>query len=335
MRTFTIILLGLFSILINPNHENPERKKVLDKVFLLLEENIANPDWLKDQSFLDFKKDMYSEKVMKLSDINFLYYFKEQRHKLPFSHLNLEVNSLPKLKQESKKEEPVLYWKPLNKTTAYLKVRTFVSEAQPMIKAVSEIGIDTYDHLIIDLRDNGGGNLDAPVVLGRFLTQSHIDAGIYLTRKWFQEEKRSATKEDIPTFPFLQDFTTKGIFKMYREEKAFRMVLPPHSNPVFKGKVYVLVNSNTASACEPLIDLLQKEKIATLVGPRSAGNMLTGDYFKVNEKYKLFLPIADYQTANGDRLDRVGVIPEHKVRSENTLEFVLENLIKNKEISKN
>ncbi len=56
MKTFTIILFGLFSIIINPNHENQERKKVLDKVFLLLEENIANPNWLENQSFLDFKK---------------------------------------------------------------------------------------------------------------------------------------------------------------------------------------------------------------------------------------------------------------------------------------
>ena len=208
-----------------------------------------------------------------------------------------------------------------------MKVRTFVTDAKPMVKAVNEIGIDTYDHLIIDLRDNGGGNLDAPVILGRFLTQESIDAGIYLTRKWFLEENRSANKEDIKEFPFLKDFTLKGISKMYATEKAFRMVLPPHSNPTFKGKVYVLVNSNTASACEPLIDLLQKKKIAAIVGPVSAGNMLTGQEFKIDEKYTAFIPIADYQTANGDRIDQVGVTPKHKVRSENTLNYVLTKLI--------
>ena len=105
------------------------------------------------------------------------------------------------------------------------------------------------------------------------------------------------------------------------------MVLPRHDQPIFKGKVYVLVNSNTASACEPLIDLLQKKHIATLVGPPSAGAMLSGQSFKINENYSLFLPISDYQTAEGDRLDKKGVIPEHKVRSENTLDYVLEKLI--------
>ena len=315
---------ALFS---NATSINPERRQVLDKVFLLLEENIANPDWLTAKSFLDFKSDLYSEKVMKMTDKDFLSYFKEQRKKLPFSHFDLHSKSfLEGIKAETK-DQPVLYWKALNEDVAYLKVRTFITDAAPMIKAVSEIGIDRYDHLIIDLRDNGGGSLDAPVILGRFLTQEYIDAGVYLNRKWFLKEQRAASKEDIAKFPFLQDFTLAGISKMYQNEVAFRMVLPPHSNPTYQGKVYILINGNTASACEPLIDIMQQKKIATVVGPRSAGNMLTGQTFKINETYEVFLPIADYQTADGRRLDQVGVIPEHKVQSENALDYVLKELI--------
>lgn len=327
MKTLAIILWGLQTLIISPESINPERKAVLDKVFLLLEEHVANPDWLQTESFLNFKSDLYSEKVMNMTDETFLQYFKQKRHTLPFSHFDINLRNTSKSAKKEQKEKSVLYWKALNENTAYLRVRTFVTNAAPMIKAVSEIGTDTFDHLIIDLRDNTGGSLDAPVVLGRFLTQEHIDAGVYLTRKWFLQEQRPATKEDIASFPFLQDFTFKGISKMYANEAAFRMVLPPHSNPTFKGKVYVLINSNTASACEPLIDLLQKKNIATLVGPPSAGNMLTGQHFTVNDRYKVFIPIADYQTANGDRLDQIGVIPEHKVRSENTLEYVLQELI--------
>lgn len=325
MKTIAIILLSFTTLVSTPKTINPERKVVLDKMFELLEKNVANPNWLKTKTFQKFKSRMYSRKVMKLSDRDFLTYFKEQRHTLDFSHFDLYAQ-LTDTKHKRKKESP-MYWKPLNKKIAYMRVRTFVMDAKPMIKAITEIGIDKFDHLIIDLRDNGGGNLDAPVVLGRFLTQESIDAGIYLTRKWFLEENRSATQEDIKDFPFLKEFTLNEISKMYATEKAFRMVLPPHTNPIFQGKVYVLVNSNTASACEPLIDILQKKKIATIVGPVSAGNMLTGQEFKINEKYTAFIPIADYQTARGNRLDQVGVTPDHKVRSENTANYVLTKLI--------
>lgn len=327
MKTFYILLMSLNTLISNQTSINPERKQLLDQVFLLLEEKIANPDWLKTTSFQEFKSDLYSEKVMNMTDEDFLSYFKEQRKTLPFSHFDLHSKTFLKSIERETENQPVLYWKAMSDNIAYMKVRTFITTAEPMIKAVSEIGTDRFDHLIIDLRDNGGGSLDAPVVLGRFLTQEYIDAGVYLTRKWFLEEQRAASKEDIAQFPFLQDFTFAGISKMYQNEVAFRMVLPPHSNPIYQGKVYILINSNTASACEPLIDIMQQKKIATVVGPKSAGNMLTGQTFKINDRYEVFLPIADYQTADGRRLDQIGVLPEHKVRSENTLDYVLKELI--------
>jgi carboxyl-terminal processing protease len=89
----------------------------------------------------------------------------------------------------------------------------------------------------------------------------------------------------------------------------------------------VLIDSNTASACEPLIDLLQKKNIATLVGSNSAGEMLSGQTFKVDDNYQVFLPISDYQTADGDRLDKKGVAPDHEVDPEQALDYVLEQLI--------
>ena len=72
MKTITIILLGLLTLITSPNSVNPERTKLLDQVFLLLEENVANPDWLKKESFIDFKRDMYSDKVMNLSQPKFI-----------------------------------------------------------------------------------------------------------------------------------------------------------------------------------------------------------------------------------------------------------------------
>lgn len=330
MKKMSLLIVCLSSFLLSQASINPERKALLDKVFDLLEKNVANPAWVESETYFAFKEDLYSEEVMKMSEEDFLAYFKQKRHQLEFSHFNLYSTKKRKKSGKSSKKQkivPAISWKELSEGVAYLRVRTFSTSAEPMLKILAEIGTDRYDHLIIDLRDNGGGSLDSPVVLGRFLIQESIDTGVYLTRSWFEKNQRSATSEEIARFPFLKEFTYQAIMKMYANSDAFRVVLPSHNQPVFQGKTYVLVNSNTASACEPLIDLFQKHKVATLVGPKSAGEMLSGQSFKVNKNYRVFLPISDYLTADGRRIDRVGVTPEHQVSSEQALEYVLQKLI--------
>ena len=331
MKKMSLLFICLSSFFLSQASINPERKALLDKVFEILEKNVANPAWVESKTYFDFKEDLYSDKVMKMSGEDFLAYFQQKRHQLDFSHLSLYSTKKVKKAGTSdtkQKAEPAISWKELSEEVAYLRVRTFSTNAEPMVKILSEIGTDRYDHLIIDLRDNGGGSLDSPVVLGRFLIQESIDTGVYLSRSWFEKNQRSATTEDIARFPFLKEFTYQAIMKMYSTTDGFRVVLPSHDQPVFKGKIYVLVNSNTASACEPLIDLFQKYKVAALVGTKSAGAMLSGQAFKVNEDYSVFLPISDYLTADGRRIDQVGVTPEHKVPSEQALEYVLNELIK-------
>ncbi len=331
MKTIVSVCIALFVLGSTYANPNPKRKKLLDKTFTLLEANIANPAWLDTQAYRDFKETLYSDAAMVLSQEDFDALIKKEREALPFTHFQLRPKKRKKKKSSSStptKRVPIVSWKELQPNTAYLRIRSFSIRAQPVIEALTEIGIDRYEHLIIDLRNNTGGNLEGPIALGTFLTNQPIDAGVYLTRKWYEQHDRPATPEEIQSFPFLKDMTYKGINKMFADEAAFRMVIPGHNNPVFKGKVYVLINQYTASANEPLIDLFKREKVATLVGSTSAGAMLSAQYFKVTKDYKMFLPIADYQTATGTRIDKVGVTPDIEVDPTTALKYVLENLIK-------
>ena len=326
MKSIVIIIISFLSLFTQANDPIKERQQFLDQVFELLETNVANPAWLKDPSYEDFKETMYSEKALSMEEQAFYKFFNKKSNDLPFTHFYLNYVKTPASKQ--KEASDVLYWKALNENTAYLGVEAFWSDPTTMIKAIEEIGTDRFENLIIDLRRNGGGTLDGPVILGQFLTSAPIDAGIHLTRKWFEKEARPATMDDIKVMPFLQDFTFKGIRKMFEEHPAFRMVIPGHDRPVFKGKVYVLVSNQTGSACEPLIDLFKKKGIATLVGESSGGAMLSAEYFPVNEQFKVFIPIADYQTAEGNRIDKIGVTPDIEVPAEKALDYTLEKLIK-------
>ncbi len=58
MNTLAVILFSLSTIFTSPVSVNPEREAMLDKVFTLLEENIANPNWLETDAFRAFKKDI-------------------------------------------------------------------------------------------------------------------------------------------------------------------------------------------------------------------------------------------------------------------------------------
>jgi C-terminal processing protease CtpA/Prc len=114
--------------------------------------------------------------------------------------------------------------------------------------------------------------------------------------------------------------------KMFAENAAFRMVLPGHSNPIFNGRVVVLTSNTTASACEPFVDALKKLKVGTVVGEKTNGAMLSGSSFKINEDLRLFLPVADFMTDEGTRIDKVGIAPDIDVEADKALDYVLEEI---------
>jgi len=78
-----------------------------------------------------------------------------------------------------------------------------------------------------------------------------------------------------------------------------RLILPAHDDSIFEGRVVILTDAGTASA------------------------MLSGESFPMDETFRLFLPVADYVTPDGVRLDRRGVAPDIEVPAEQALERAL------------
>jgi C-terminal processing protease CtpA/Prc len=69
---------------------------------------------------------------------------------------------------------------------------------------------------------------------------------------------------------------------------------------------------------------LKQHKFATLVGETTAGAMLSGFPIDLPHGFALFLPVGDYYTADGKRIDMVGVSPNIKVNQAQALEKALE-----------
>lgn len=303
------------------------RRQLLDDTFKQLEQNVPNPAWLEDSTYTLFKTSVYSDKVMDMTDEEFVAFFNTEVEMLPFTHFYLRKIYPQKVISSTEHSKPNLSWKELNPETAYLKISSFGGEAPEMARVLLEIGTDKYPYLIIDLTDNQGGSLDAPVVLGQFLTNKPIDIGIFILRGWFDSHHRNPTAKDTIGMPLLRDLTYAGIGKMFQEEDAFRLVIPGHSRPVYNGKVFILMNDQTASANEPLLEAFKNEKLGTLIGVKSSGAMLSAYFFPVGERFKVFIPTADFQTAEGKRLDKKGVEPDIKIDPSRALQYVLEELI--------
>ncbi len=53
-----------------------------------------------------------------------------------------------------------------------------------------------YEHLIIDMRNNGGGTIVKAISLIKYLTDEEIYGGVFLTNKWFSENANPPSVEE-------------------------------------------------------------------------------------------------------------------------------------------
>ncbi|MEP7220368.1 MAG: S41 family peptidase, partial [Bacteroidota bacterium] len=93
--------------------------------------------------------------------------------------------------------------------------------------------------------------------------------------------------------------------------------------PYFTGQLFVLTNSGTASAAEPLAALLQETGRGRLIGERTRGYMLSSETYDLADGWSLRIPTADYYTAAGRRLENAGVVPDLPAASASALEEAL------------
>ena len=75
----------------------------------------------------------------------------------------------------------------------------------------------------------------------------------------------------------------------------------------FHGRVVLLINEHTHSAAEMVGSFAKQNHLATLVGTRTAGEVLGGANFKLPAGYVLRMPVAGWYTWQGDCIEGKGV----------------------------
>jgi carboxyl-terminal processing protease len=153
----------------------------------------------------------------------------------------------------------------LNEKTGYIRIKNFGENTYAeMLVSLAQLANDGFESLIIDLRDNTGGYLEAAVQMANeFLPKDRLIV--------YTQGRKSAR----------QNYNSDG--------RGTYQHLP----------LVVLINENSASASEIFAGAMQDNDRATIVGRRSFGKGLVQQQIAFPDGSMVRLTIARYYTPSG------------------------------------
>lgn len=158
----------------------------------------------------------------------------------------------------------------LNPTTGYVKINRFAeSTYAEFLAGLESLEKQGANSLIIDLRDNGGGYMERAIDIADELLPDK-ELIVFTKNKKGRIDKTFATK--------------KGSFET--------------------GKVFVLINENSASASEILAGAIQDNDRGIIVGRRSFGKGLVQREMDFDDGSAVRLTVARYYTPSGRSIQK-------------------------------
>lgn len=159
---------------------------------------------------------------------------------------------------------------------AYLRIREFsVQTGTEFAKQLNELIKIGFRGMILDLRDNGGGEVNAAVEVARIF---------------------------VPSGPIVHVVSGDGSVDTKNATKA-QLEIP----------LVVLVNGNTASASEILAAALKESGTATLVGTQTFGKALVQGVYMYADGTAMKITEAKYLTPKQNDINGIGISPDVKV----------------------
>lgn len=164
------------------------------------------------------------------------------------------------------------------------RIANFYNPKYPVFKdfvweLIDSLNTNNVDNLIIDIRNNPGGNLMLGIQLMYFLIEKEnlkgfgeyaFTSDIY--KKYFKKDYQALYKkypEGVPQRDLVQTNSGENLFSEITDKNSKYFI--QDNRPIFKGNVYILSNYRTGSAAAMLTTLFQDNGIGTVIGT-SVGN---------------------------------------------------------------
>lgn len=222
-------------------------------------------------------------------------------------------------------------------SVGYLKIDNSITWRLKTIKfkeflanAFAELKAKKITNLVIDLRGNGGGDMDPGFELSRYLTHKKLNPYAESRRlvrnvssqteiakyvSTYSDELINSLKNGVPANQF-RKFNDKYFEIIGRENYP---AVEPYPNS-FDGKTYIIADASNASATFQFLDYVRQHKLATIVGQPTGGNrqgINGGNYFFLslpNSKIEIDIPV--YFQAPLKQAPDESVIPNILVKRE-------------------
>lgn len=166
----------------------------------------------------------------------------------------------------------------LDGNIGYLQISRFSDDtAELASKAATEFKAKNVRGVVVDVRNNGGGLLDASVKV----------AGLWLDNKVVVQEKQG--------------------------ERTIASLRTGNNPPLAGIPTTLLINEGSASASEILAGALRDHDAAKLVGKKSFGKGSVQELIDLPSGGKLKITVARWFTPNGKNIDKEGIKPDIEV----------------------
>ncbi|MFC3094067.1 hypothetical protein DRW07_11335 [Alteromonas sediminis] len=290
--------------------------KSLEEIDATMAKFHYNPEQLASEEYKMIQMNVAEMAQKAESRADFISSFNQLWHSGPFSHVRIDEMHQPASaladyldNMQVGGKGALLTW---HENTAVLTVNTMmgtdtIAQIEAAYKAITA---NNADALIIDLRANTGGAFAVKPLVGH-LTNSPLDAGVFVSQKWHATHDTPPTKAQLQTVSPWSGWSIKAFWRDAQDNMMTRVQFEPLL-PHYAGPVYVLTSKQTASAAELAVDALKQLPHVTVVGEKTAGEMLSQKMYDITGGFQLYVPIADYYSVQSGRIEGVGVRPHKK-----------------------
>lgn len=207
-----------------------------------------------------------------------------------------------------------------------IKVSTFpgavgLEFARTLDLAVQDLKGRGMERFILDLRGNVGGGLGS-LRLMSYLCPNKIEIGYSVTRRRLRNGYRKEDLTRIERIPASKpELVIMALrFTLIHRDRSLVLVTEGLGRQPYHGRVVLIVNEYTRSAAEMVASFAKEHRLATVVGTKTAGEVLGGANFNLRNGYRLRIPTAGWFTWQGDSIEGKGVEPD--VRIDNSAELL-------------
>lgn len=180
-----------------------------------------------------------------------------------------------------------------NKNVGIIRIKSFSSTTNAEVTKAMEYFNGEADVIVLDLRNNGGGLLQAAVEISNlFLSPGKIVTFVV------NKEGLSEAQMTVPS----------GV-------KSNNVFLPD-----INTKIYILVNKDTASAAEVFSAALKENNRALIIGEKTFGKGVIQTLSELRQG-GISVTIAKYETPNHNNINKVGIPVDKSVNCNDDLDI--------------